>query len=81
MKRQARIKEKLSVLKPHFCEIINESYKHAGHKHAGIETHFKIKIAADIFQNKNLLASHRKINDLLKPEFENGLHALSIEIL
>ncbi|HJD56372.1 MAG TPA: BolA family transcriptional regulator [Rickettsia endosymbiont of Pyrocoelia pectoralis] len=80
MGRIERIKEKLSVLKPHFCEIIDESYKHANH-YDGTHSHIKIQISAQILQGKSLITNHRTINKLLADEFENGLHALSIEVL
>lgn len=80
MERIERIKEKLSVLKPHFCEIIDESYKHASH-YDGIQSHIKIKISTQILQGKSLVANHRIINNLLADEFKNGLHALSIEVI
>ncbi|WP_341790819.1 BolA family transcriptional regulator [Rickettsia endosymbiont of Gonocerus acuteangulatus] len=80
MSRIDRITKSLSVLKPHFCEIIDESHKHASH-YDGIQSHIKIKISAEILQGKSLVANHRTINSLLADEFQNGLHALSIEVL
>lgn len=80
MSRIDRITKSLSVLKPHFCEIIDESHKHASH-YDGIHSHIKIKISAKILQGKSLVANHRTINNLLADEFQNGLHALSIEVL
>lgn len=79
MSRIERITEKLSVLKPHFYEIIDESHKHAGH-YDGIHSHIKIKISTEILQGKSLIANHRAINRLLADEFQNGLHALSLEV-
>ncbi|WP_040257195.1 BolA family protein [Rickettsia hoogstraalii] len=80
MSRIKRIQEKLSVLKPHFQEIIDESYKHASH-YDGIHSHIKIRIAAETLQGKSLIANHRTINNLLTDEFNSGLHALSIEVI
>jgi len=80
MSRIERITEKLSVLRPHFYEIIDESHKHASH-YNGIQSHIKIKISAKILQGKSLVANHRTINSLLTDEFQSGLHALSIEVL
>lgn len=80
MTRINRIKSKLDVLKPHYCEIIDESHKHANHTNGTTESHFIIKISSDEFINKTLLAGHKIINELLVDEFASGLHALSINI-
>lgn len=80
MSRIERIIKNLSVLKPHLCEIIDESHKHASH-YDGVQSHLKIKISAEILQGKSLITNHRTINNLLADEFNNGLHALSIEVL
>jgi len=82
MNRQEHIEQKLSALKPHYLHILNESHLHEGHKgHDGSnESHFAIEISAEILNGKKLLQQHRIINDLLKEEFEQGLHALSIKI-
>ncbi|WP_341763867.1 BolA family protein [Candidatus Tisiphia endosymbiont of Beris chalybata] len=80
MTRINRIKSKLEVLKPHYCEILDESSKHSAHTGGAIESHFIIKIAADIFTGKTLLTQHKMINELLVDELANGLHALTINI-
>ena len=81
MTRINRIKKKLDVLKPHYCNIIDESYKHANHTNRAFESHFKIRISSDVFLGKSLIMKHRIINELLADELANGLHALSIDIL
>lgn len=83
MNRYTRIKNKLSVLKPHYLEIIDQSTSHAEHFEDvnSSETHFKINIAAEIFHDLSLLKQHNMVNELLKEEFNDGLHALSINII
>ena len=64
-------------------EVINKSYLHKGHlgDDGSGETHFDIIISAVDLDSKNQVQNHRKINQLLKDEFEkNGLHALSIKV-
>ena len=64
-------------------EVTNKSYLHQGHlgDDGSGETHFDIIISALELSLKNQVQNHRKINQLLKDEFEkNGLHALSIKI-
>ena len=83
MTRITRIKQKLDVLKPQYLEIIDETPKHSGHFESEtlLETHLVIKISTDNLYNLSLVAQHKIINDLLKEEFQDGLHALSIRIL
>ncbi len=83
MSMQARIEAALSeVFDPQHLEVINESHLHAGHQpsfNGEGETHFRIRIVSQKFENTKLLDRHRQINDVIKDEFEQGLHALAIE--
>lgn len=83
MNRQETIEQKLSVLKPQYLEIINDSYLHSSHKStpANGESHFTIKILADSLSCHSLIEQHKIIKNLLKEEFTRGLHALSIIIV
>ncbi|MBM5781891.1 MAG: BolA family transcriptional regulator [Pelagibacterales bacterium] len=65
-----------------FLEVKNNSYLHKGHlgDNGSGETHFAISIAAQELETLSLVNAHRKINQLLKIEFERGLHALEIII-
>lgn len=75
MSRAQRIKDILSqALAPSVLEIEDESQGHSGHR---TETHFKVLIVSEFFQGLSRLDRQRKLNDLLKSEFENGLHALT----
>lgn len=77
------IEKKISVLKPHYLEIINDSIFHQHHLESPSsgESHYTMIIAADVFDGQTLLKQHKIINNLLKEEFNNGLHALLIKIL
>ena len=44
------------------------------------ETHFKVILVSDEFDGIQLVQRHRKINELLKYELENGVHALSLHL-
>lgn len=84
MGRKERIEQKLSVLNPHFLEVSDKSHQHIGHMESAqqaSETHFLIKIKADLPGKRTGLEGHRIINDLLKEEFASGLHALSVKML
>ena len=70
-------------LKPKFLEVKNNSHLHAGHAgdNGTNETHFAIEIMAEEFVGLNKVSAHRRVNQLLKDEFNNGLHALEIKIV
>jgi BolA protein len=76
-----KIKEALNDISRIY--VINESHLHAGHREGGgTETHFKVEIKSDDFNDKSRIDSHKVINNILKDEFDNnGLHALSIKII
>ncbi len=87
MNRKQRIKELLLNKFDDFSiEIIDRSNLHAGHNNfdGNNETHLQIllksKINSNINSNINRLDIHRKINELIKNEFEMGLHSIEIKI-
>ena len=83
MNRKEKIEKKISVLKPHYLEVINDSFLHKNHLESPNdgESHYSIKIGASNLDNKTRVEQHKIINNLLKEEFNNGLHALSIQII
>ena len=83
MNRLLRIETKLKQLTPKLIEIVDETFMHNGHIGYNSNTEFShIKIIiSDDFGDIQLLEKHRKIKDLLKDEFANGLHAVSIHLL
>ena len=70
-------------LPPSLLEIINESNLHAGHNPeaaATNDTHYRIRISAKALGGKSRVNQHREINAALKFAFDEGLHALAIEV-
>ena len=65
------------ALLPSHLEVINESHMHSG---PNTESHFKVILVSDQFEDVKLVQRHRKINELLKYELENGVHALSLHL-
>ena len=67
------------------CEIsiIDNSMAHKGHNDFSgqQESHFQIIINKNFLYKESTLSIHRKINNLLKDEFLDGLHALEIKIV
>ncbi len=84
MKRKKRIEsillEKFSNWK---TEVNDISILHKGHNNfdGRGETHFIIILNSNSKNKESKLKIHRKINELLKNEFNSGLHALEIKIL
>ncbi|MFC1237309.1 BolA/IbaG family iron-sulfur metabolism protein [Vibrio sp. DW001] len=75
--RQEIIEKKLhNAFSPKHLQVVNESYMH--NVPAGSESHFKVIVVSDEFDGLRLIARHRKINQLLAEELQDGLHALSI---
>ena len=69
------------AFRPVALDVVDESHLHkghAGHRPEG-ETHFRVKITAEVFQGKSRVEAHRMVNAALAPEFAGGLHALAIE--
>ena len=68
---------------PTHLEVINESNLHAGHNPeaaATNDTHYRIRISASSLAGKSRVNQHREINAALKFAFDQGLHALAIEV-
>jgi stress-induced morphogen len=85
MNREERILKILQQLNPTAIELKNDSAKHAGHvEHLGSagftgETHYKLKIVSEVFAGLSRVDRQRKVYDLLKEEFNSGLHALELK--
>ena len=83
MNRKQRINKILSKQFNNFMfEIIDNSNLHKGHNNftGNDETHIKIILTKKNKNPFNRLNIHRNINNLLKEEFNNGLHSLEIKI-
>ena len=80
---EALIKQKImEEFNPTYFELINESHKHIGHAgHDGSgDSHFKLIVASEALDGYSRVQAHRKINNVVKPLFDLGLHAFSIEL-
>ncbi len=79
MSRKHRINQLISEeLNPCFIEIEDESSKH--HVPEGAETHFKVSLVSEKFNDLTKVARHRLITKLLATELNSGLHALSLHL-
>lgn len=85
MSRDQRILNCLQVLNPLQIEVINDSQSHAGHQGVSsavtpLETHYQVFIVSDEFAGLSRIDRQRKVNDLLRDEFQTGLHALQMKL-
>ena len=75
-----QVKTKLTTqLNPTYLEIVNESHKH--NVPVNSETHFKVFIVSNQFENKTLIERHRMVNRILVDELKHPIHALSIKAI
>jgi BolA protein len=84
MSLQARMREKLMIaLNPTRLDVVNESHLHAGHGSSPEtgESHFRVLIVADTFAGKSRIERHRIVNDVVRDELRDGVHALAIKAL
>ena len=82
--RKKRIETKLkNAFAPVSIEVRDDSKHHAGHQSiqdGSLETHFYINMVSLSFIGLSKVKMHRKVYELLKEEFESGLHALELEL-
>lgn len=82
MGMQKKIETKLvEELNPSYLEVVNESYRHKGHQgdDGSGESHFKVVVSSQKFDELNRIDRERLIFDILKDEMKI-IHALSIKI-
>ena len=74
-----RIEHGLASLAPSRLEIVDDSFKHAGHEGAkGGGGHYSLTIVSPQFEGKNTVARHRMIYTALAPMMQAQIHALAI---
>ncbi|MEM0987016.1 MAG: BolA family protein [Pseudomonadota bacterium] len=81
-KREARIRDTLAeAFAPETLVVKDDSHKHAGHAGASPEgeTHYTVQIVSEAFRGLSRVQIQRAIYMALGPEFETGLHALSLK--
>ena len=57
-------------------DVTNESHMH--NVPVGSESHFRVVVVSDAFNDLALLGRHRKVNALLKEELAGKIHALAL---
>lgn len=61
--------------------VLDESHLHAGHSSApaGGESHFRVMIVADAFENISKPMRHRSVYKVLETEMKERIHALALQ--
>ncbi|XP_072038400.1 DNA-binding transcriptional regulator BolA-like [Amphiura filiformis] len=74
---KALIAKLTETFRPTYLEVINESHMH--NVPEGSESHFKVVVVSDKFDEQNLITRHRMVHETLKNELCSAIHALSIQ--
>ncbi|KTF15690.1 BolA family protein [Pseudoalteromonas sp. H105] len=75
MSMQEQIQNKIAdAIGCKHLNVVNESHMHS----RGEDSHFKVIVVSEEFSGKRLLQRHRQINEILKDELANHIHALAI---
>jgi len=61
---------------PEILQVINESYMHNVPK--GAQSHFKLIVVSDLFKGQTLINRHRAVQEAVKDEITNYIHAITI---
>lgn len=84
--RDERILKAMKQLSPIKIQLNNDSAMHAGHIEtpgSGVgfagDTHYKLFIVSELFTGVSRIDRQRMVINLLKDEFNSGLHALEIK--
>lgn len=72
-----------TTFSPTELDIIDESIHHRSHYQpvGNDPSHVKIRIVSESFRGKSKVAQHQMIHRALKQAFDEGLHAVSLEIV
>ncbi len=79
MSMQITIEQKLSgELEVDYLQVENESHLH--NVAPGAESHFKVTIVSNSFDDKILIKRHRAVNQILRQDMQQ-IHALALHTL
>ncbi len=64
-----------------YLEIENQSAQHSGHYSGDGESHWRVLLVSQDFSGLSRIQRHQKVNGILKHEFEQGMHAMTLQLL
>lgn len=80
MSVQSIIEDKIgAALAPAHLEVVNESHMH--NVPPGSESHFRLVIVSDRFDDTPRVRRHQMVNGILEAELREKIHALSMQTL
>lgn len=82
MNMEEKIREALEqAFTAQSLEVLNESHLHAGHSgdDGSGESHFRVRLKAEGFENMSRIARHRAVHQALGP-LATEVHALALEL-
>ncbi|MDC0093036.1 BolA family transcriptional regulator [Alphaproteobacteria bacterium] len=82
MNRKIKIEKMINdTFQPYFFSVNDVSEQHRGHQSfkENVESHFKLIIVSQKFNNKSKILRHRMINEGLQQEFLSDLHSVTIK--
>jgi len=80
MSMQQQIEQKLqNAFSPLHLEVVNESHMH--NVPEGSESHFKVTLVSDQFNDKRLVQRHQAVNKVLRDELSGQIHALALHTM
>ena len=80
--RIAKIQQRLAILTPVSCQIVDDSAHHAGHAGASSGAgHYQVTIASEKFNGLKLIDRHRLVYDAVGDLMQTDIHALAITAL
>ena len=83
MSKADEIRAKLEVaLTPSALDVVDDSESHRGHSgyQEGGESHYNLRIRAEVFEGKSRIARHRMVHAALGPELIGRIHALALDL-
>ena len=83
MSKADEIRAKLeAALTPSALDLVDDSESHRGHSgyQEGGESHYNLRIRAEVFEGKSRIARHRMVHAALGPELIGRIHALALDL-
>jgi BolA protein len=83
MSKADEIRAKLeAALTPSALDVVDDSESHRGHSgyQEGGESHYNLRIRAEVFEGKSRIARHRMVHAALGPELIGRIHALALDL-